>query len=478
MAFDFINIVTVLPEIVLLSMACVVLLIDLYTDSAEESLSYYLTQFTMVIVAAVIIIFAPEKTVLVFDGAYVSDNLSFVLKLSLCLLGFVVFVFSKKLLEDLKLDKSEYYALALFAMLGMMVMISAGNFLTIYLGLELLSLSLYSMIAMQRDSKRLVEVAMKYFVLGAVASGMLLYGISMIYGVTKSIQFDVIHEITMITGQSQLIMIFGLVFIVIGVAFKLGAVPFHMWLPDVYHGSSLPITLFIGSITKIAAFALIARVLVDGLEGLHASWKDMLAILAVLSLILGNIIAIAQKNIKRMFAYSTISHVGFIMLGLIAGNQLGYSASMFYTLVYALMATAGFGVLLMLSKNGIEAENIADLSGLSDRSPLLAVVMLVVMFSMAGVPPTVGFYAKLSVINAIVSSDMIWLALVAVFMSVVGAFYYLRIIKVMYFEKQDIIESVDNSFNERLFIGVNGLTILLLGLYPTTLMMLCSASFK
>jgi NADH-quinone oxidoreductase subunit N len=335
---------------------------------------------------------------------------------------------------------------------------------------------LYALVAFDRDSTGGSEAAMKYFVLGALASGMLLYGISMIYGATGALDFQTVAQSQARPSSESLVLVFGLVFVVIGVAFKFGAVPFHMWVPDVYHGAPMVVTLFLGSAPKIAAFALAMRLLVDALGGLHADWQGMLVILAVLSMALGNLAAIAQDNVKRMLAYSTISHVGFIFLGLLAGTPEGYSAAMFYAIVYALMAAAAFGILAMLSREGFEAENLHDLKGLNDRSPWLAGMMLLAMFSMAGVPPTVGFFAKLFVLDAVVSVDMVWLAVLGVVFSIIGAFYYIRVIKMMYFDKPISDVPIVPAMDTRIVVSVNGLAILGLGLFPAALFSACKSA--
>jgi NADH-quinone oxidoreductase subunit N len=388
-----------------------------------------------------------------------------------------VFLYSRPYLRERGLFKGEYYVLGLFAVLGMMVMVSAYSFLTVYLGLELLSLSLYAMVAFNRDSPQASEAAMKYFVLGALASGMLLYGMSMIYGVTGSLDLmEVSNHLIRSAGDMSVPLIFGLAFIVVGLGFKLGAVPFHMWVPDVYEGAPAPVTLFLGTAPKIAAFAMIIRVLEEGLGLLHADWQDMLIILAVLSLAVGNVIAIAQTNIKRMLAYSTIAHIGFVLLGLMAGTAQGYAAAMFYVVVYAVMATGAFGVIVFLSRNASEAERLDDFRGLNQRSPWMAFVMLLLMFSMTGVPPTVGFYAKLSVLQAVVQVDMWGLALYAVIMSVIGAFYYLRVVKLMYFDEAQLDAPLRGPMDVNIVLGANGLLMLGLGLFPGGLMALCAAA--
>jgi NADH-quinone oxidoreductase subunit N len=358
-----------------------------------------------------------------------------------------------------------------------MIMVSANTFLVAYLGLELLALSLYPMVAFDRDSKAGAEAAMKYFVLGALGSGMLLYGISMVYGATGALDFPSVAAVVTEQGLENKVLVFGLAFVVIGVAFKFGAVPFHMWVPDTYQGAPTSVVLFLGSAPKIAAFALAVRLMVDGLGGLHADWQGMLIILAVLSMGLGNLVAIAQTNLKRMLAYSTISHVGFIFLGLLAGTAQGYAAAMFYAIVYALMAAGAFGVLLLLSRKGFEAENLDDLKGLNERDSWYAAMMALLMFSMAGVPPTVGFMAKLLVLEAVVRVDLVWLAVVAVAFSIIGAFYYLRVVKLMYFDKPITLEPITVGAGARVALSVNGLAMLVLGLFPAGLLGICQAAF-
>jgi len=351
-------------------------------------------------------------------------------------------------------------------------MISASSFLTLYLGLELLSLCLYAMVALQRDSSVASESAMKYFVLGAIASGMLLYGMSMLYGATGSLDLQVIsQQLSSVTDKT--ILAFGLVFIIVGVAFKLGAVPFHMWIPDVYQGSPTAVTLYIASAPKIAAFAMLMRLLVGGLLELHEQWQGILIILAVASMAIGNIVAIAQTNIKRMLAYSAISHVGFLLLGVLSGTEEGFAASMFYIITYVLMSLASFGMIIIMSRKGFEADKLDDFKGLNERNPWFAFMMMFIMFSMAGVPPFVGFWAKLSVLKAVVSADLLWLAAVAVVFSIIGAFYYLRIIKVMYFDKAEETQPIECATDLRLVFTLNAGLILVIGLMPDSLIALC-----
>lgn len=458
-----------LPEIVMLCMASIVLVVDLFLNDKTRGGTYILSQFTLVALIAITAASFTDKEVTAFSGTFVRDGMGDLLKIFVYIVTFVLFLYSKSYLKAREMFKGEYFVLGLFGVLGMMVMISAQSFLTIYLGLELLSLCLYAMVALQRDSIIASESAMKYFVLGAIASGMLLYGMSMIYGATGSLDLTTISAA--VTAKSDnIVLIFGLVFVLVGVAFKLGAVPFHMWIPDVYQGSPTAVTIFIGTAPKIAAFAMMMRLLVDGLSGLYLQWQDMLIIMAIASLAIGNIVAIAQTNIKRMLAYSTISHVGFIMMGVLTATKSGYSASMFYTIVYSLMALGAFGMIMYMSRLGFESDKLDDFRGLNQRSPWFAFVMLIFMFSMAGVPPFVGFWAKLSILKAVIAADMVWLAVTAVFFSIIGAFYYLRIIKLMYFDTPQETSGIEGASDMRVMLSLNGMAILLLGLYPELIM--------
>ncbi len=415
---------------------------------------------------------------IVFDGNVVRDTVSDVLKVFLMIVALLGLVYARPWLKDRKLLVGEYYVLVLFAVLGMLVMVSANSFLTVYLGLELLALCLYALVAFDRDSKLGAEAAMKYFVLGALGSGMLLYGVSMIYGATGSIELGAVAETVANDGMKDKVLVFGIAFLVIGIGFKFGAVPFHMWVPDIYQGAPTPVVLFLASVPKIAAFALAIRLLVDGLGALHPHWQGMLIILSVLSMGLGNLVAIAQTNIKRMLAYSTISHVGFIFLGLLAGTSAGYASAMFYAIVYAVMAAGAFGILTILSREGFDAENLNDLKGLNDRDPWYAAMMALLMFSMAGVPPTVGFMAKLVVLQAVIRVDLIWLAVVAVAFSIIGAFYYLRVVKLIYFDRPETDAAIVTTGGVRVAMTVNGLAVLALGIFPAALLSLCHSAFS
>lgn len=477
MTLEMLNLSIAIPEMFLLALVCTVLVVDVYLKDERRNVTYILSQVGLIITLLLIAQQSPESRDQAFNGLFVSDALSTALKYVVVILVALVFVYSRNYLKDRDIFKGEFYVLGLFGLLGMMVMISANHFLSIYLGLELLSLSLYAMVAFDRDNPNAAEAAMKYFVLGAIASGMLLYGMSMVYGMTGSLN---IVEVAMSIEQmkeSNIVLIFGLVFMVIGLAFKMGAVPFHMWLPDVYHGSPSTVTSYIASAPKVAGFAMIIRLLAEGMGGMQADWQGMLVIMAVLSMVLGNVVAIAQTNLKRMLAYSTISHVGFIMLGLLAGSQEGYAAAMFYTIVYALMSLGSFGVIILLARKGFEADELNDLKGLNQRSPWFAFMMLILIFSMAGVPPTVGFWAKLAVLKAVVNIDMLWLALVAVFFSIIGVYYYLRVIKLMYFDDAEDKADISCSTDMQIALSANGLSILLLGIYPAALMTVCIAAF-
>ncbi|OOZ36970.1 NADH-quinone oxidoreductase subunit NuoN [Solemya velesiana gill symbiont] len=478
MQFELSTLIPVLPEIFILSAACLVLVVDLFLKEEQRVISYGITQASLLLAIGITAVTATGETQVVFDGSVIRDTMSDVLKIAIFIITAGAFLYAKDYLRDRDIFKGEFYVLGLFTVLGMMVMVSANTFLTIYLGLELLTLSMYALVAFNRDSVIGSEAAMKYFVLGALASGMLLYGISMIYGATGSIEFSAVSQGLANPEANKMVLIFGLVFVVIGLAFKFGAVPFHMWVPDVYHGAPTAVTLFIGSTPKIAAFALAMRMLVDGMGTLHGDWQGMLVILAILSMGIGNVVAIAQANIKRMLAYSTISHVGFILLGILAGTSKGYTAAMFYSIVYALMALGGFGIVMLLSRRGFEAENLEDYKGLNERSPWFAAMMLLLMFSMAGVPPTVGFFAKMFVLEAVVSVDMTWLALVGVFFSIIGAFYYLRIVKLMYFDKPVDDTPLTAGLDAQVVLSVNGLSMLALGMFPASLLSVCAAAFS
>ncbi len=484
---DKLSWISVYPEIILLIMACVIALADLGVKSPRRTQTYVLSLLTLAIVAALQASYAMGgATVYGFNNMVVSDPMGNWLKCFAAIAVMVTLVYGRPYAADRDMLRGgEIFSLSLFALLGIFVMISGNNFLVIYLGLELLTLSSYALVALRRDHATATEAAMKYFVLGALASGFLLYGLSMIYGATGSLDVNAVFR-AINSGQiKHQVLVFGLVFVVSGLAFKLGAVPFHMWIPDVYQGAPTAITLLIAGAPKLAAFAICIRLLVEGMLPLAIDWQQMLMVLAIGSLLIGNLAAIAQTNLKRMLAYSTISHMGFVLIGLMSGVVNGdihyaanaYGSSMFYVITYVLTTLASFGVILLLARDGFESEEIADLAGLNERSPLYAGVMAVCLFSLAGIPPMVGFYAKLSVLQALVASGSvlhIGLAVFAVMMSLIGAFYYLRVVKVMYFDKPVTAGTVSAPFDVRAVLSLNGALLLVLGLLPGGLMTLCA----
>lgn len=486
---DNISWLAVYPEIVLLVMACVIALVDLWVKSPRRTATYVLTMLTLAVVAALEGVYASSgNTFYGFGNMVVSDAMGNWLKCFATIAVMVTLVYSRPYAADRDMLRGgEMFTLSMFALLGMFIMISGNNFLVIYLGLELLTLSSYALVALRRDNATATEAAMKYFVLGAMASGFLLYGLSMLYGATGSLDIGQVFKAVLSGQVKHQVLVFGLVFVVAGLAFKLGVVPFHMWIPDVYQGAPTAITLMIGSAPKLAAFAITMRLLVDGLLPLAIDWQQMLAVLAIGSLLIGNLAAIAQTNLKRMLAYSTISQMGFVLLGLLSGVINGqvnsavaenaYSASMFYVVTYVLTTLATFGVILLLAREGFESEELSDLAGLNQRSPLYAGVMAICLFSMAGIPPLVGFYAKLAVLQSLLASGQtayIALAVFAVVMSLIGAFYYLRVVKVMYFDAPLTATSVSAPLDVRFVLTLNGALVLVLGLLPGGLMALCA----
>jgi NADH-quinone oxidoreductase subunit N len=451
-----------------------ILLADLFIKPANRIVIYLLAQATLFAAAYLTFSTHVPSVSYAFSNTFVDDAMSDVLKLMIYLGTSLIFVYSRQYIQLRNMYRGEFYALVLFSVIGMMIMVSGQNMLTLYIGLELLSLSLYALVALDRDNAKATEAAMKYFVLGALASGMLLYGMSMIYGMTGSLNIAEINAALLGSEKIHAVLILGLVFIVSGLAFKLGAVPFQMWVPDVYEGSPTAMTMLISSVPKLAAFAFVIRLLVQALPTMAVDWQQMLMIMAVLSIIIGNITAIAQTNLKRMLAYSTISHIGFMMFGLMSASINGFVYSMFYIVSYVLMTLAGFGMILLLSRKGFEAEKLDDLKGLNQRSPWHAFLMLIVMFSMAGVPPTLGFYAKFSVLQAALQAGYLWLVVFAVLMAVIGAFYYLRVIKLMYFDEPLDKSPIDAPMDMRIVLGVNALALLVIGLMPQGLMELCA----
>ncbi|MER2552428.1 MAG: NADH-quinone oxidoreductase subunit NuoN [Thauera sp.] len=469
-------------EIFVAVMALVIMLASTFARSIARNLAYLLTQATLIAAAFITIFTIEGEVVHTFGNLFISDLMGDVLKLMIYFSTAIALLYGRGYLADRKIDRPEYYLLALLMTLGMMVMVTANHMLPMYIGLEMMSLALYTMVAFDRDSARSTEAAMKYFVLGALASGLLLYGMSMVYGATGTLEFSGVAQALYNQTANQTVLMFGVVFLVAGICFKLGVVPFHMWVPDVYQGAPTAVTLVIATAPKLAAFAMAVRLLIWGLFDIAEEWQMMLMLVAAASIVLGNLAAIAQQNIKRMLAYSGISHMGFMLLGLLSGVVEGdrhfalnaYSSAMFYAISYVIMSLASFGMLILLSRAGFEAENIDDFKGLNKRSPWYALMMLFVMFSMAGVPFFIGFFAKLSVLQAVVAAGYFWLAVLAVVMSVIGAFYYLRVVKVMYFDEPLDASPIHAPSEVRLMLSANGLAIAALGLAPQALMSLCA----
>jgi NADH-quinone oxidoreductase subunit N len=481
-----INMAPLYAEIFLVVASCAILLIDMFLKEGKRNLTYILSLLTLVGCAAITWTdFNAGTTTYTFYNMFVSDPMANLLKLFTYLAVGITLVYSRQYVGDRGMMSGnmggEFYVLALFTMLGQMIMISGNNMLPIYLGLELMSLSLYALVAMRRDHATSTEAAMKYFILGSLASGFMLYGISMIYGATGSLDITTIAKLTSANAANHTILVFGLVFVVAGMAFKLGAVPFHMWVPDVYQGAPTGVTLLLGAAPKLASFAMMIRILVEGLLPMAFDWQQMLLALAVLSLAVGNLTAISQTNIKRMLAYSTIAQLGFVLLGMMAGVTGGsaanaapaYSAAMYYTITYVLTTLGSFGLVMMLARSGFEAEEIADFKGLAKRSPWYAVVMTVLMFSLAGVPPMMGFMAKWAVLQAVVSTGQYWLAVVAVLFSLIGAFYYLRVVKTIWFD--DVVDAspIVTPLDMRVALSLNGILVVLLGVMPGSLLAAC-----
>ncbi|QJQ52416.1 subunit N of NADH:ubiquinone oxidoreductase [Vitreoscilla sp. C1] len=470
------NLTPAIPEITLLCALGVVLLVDLFLTDRQRGITYALSLVSVALVAAVQLAIWQGQPAEAFNNLFVNDGISQVAKLMMYLGVFLVFIYSRNYLANRDIFKGEFYTLTLFALLGMNIMVSANHFLTLYVGLELLSLAMYAMVALRRDNLQATEAALKYFVLGALASGLLLYGISFVYGATGHLQLNAVLGALQGSDVNPWLMTLGLIFIVVGVAFKLGVVPFHMWVPDVYEGAPTAVTAFIGSAPKIAATVFAFRIVGTALPTLAEDWSGMFALLAVASLFVGNLAAIMQTNMKRMLAYSTVSHMGFVMLAFLGGFQNGgYAAALYYSIVYMLTGLVAFGVLMALSNKEHECEKISDLAGLNQKSPFLALMMLLAMFSMAGIPPLMGFYAKLSVLQALVATGgaYLWVAVFAVVMSLIGAFYYLRVVKVMYFDEPENDIKGDMRADAIVFLGLNGLALLVLGILPTSVVEWC-----
>ena len=477
--FTLNDILVMLPEIYMAGAACLLLLVDAFLRDEQRGATHWMAILVLIVAIYLVVFGQPDATVTAFDGMFVRDRMAEILKVFVLGSAALVFVFSRPYLRDRNLLIGEFYTLTIFAVLGLMLLVSAGNFVSLYLGLELYSLSAYALIALNRDSRLSSEAAIKYFVLSALASGLLLYGMSMIYGATGTLALDAIHRAAMTTAHPNLLR-FGLVFLVVGIGFKFGAAPFHMWIPDVYEGAPTPVVAFVSSAPKLAAFGMAWRLLQSGMGSMVGDWQIMLAALAVLSMAIGNVAAIAQSNLKRMLGYSTISHMGFLLLGLAGGSPGGYSAAMYYAVCYALMSTASFGIILLLARAGFECEMIDDLKGLNRRSPWFAGMMALAMFSLAGVPPLFGFFAKVLVLKAAIDAHMLWLAIVAIVFSIIGLFYYLRVVKVMYFDAPmedapPLQPKPDISL--RWVLSANALALLALGFGSGPLLTWCQAAF-
>lgn len=491
------NLAPAYPEIILLLLTIGILIVDMFLVRSKQIATWLLSLAAIAICAGTVLYFFSfycsqgYGKCYIFDKMFVSDPLSSLLKFFICLVMFVSFLYSRRYVNDRNMVGGfiggEYYILALFCLLGQMIIVSSANFLVLYLGIELMSLPLYALVAMQRNNSRVSEAAIKYFILGALGSGFLLYGISMMYGATGSLDLKEIAQICFLGHVDKTILVFGIVFIVSGMAFKLGVAPFHMWVPDVYEGAPTSVTLLIGGAPKLAAFAIFLRVLIEGLLPLAYDWQQMLVIIAVLSMAIGNITALAQTNIKRMLAYSTIGQMGFMLLGLLSGvvdkNISGiaasaYSSAFFYTFIYVLAVIGAFGIILTLSHAGYEAEKLDDFRGLNRRSSWHAFMMMLFMLSLAGIPPLAGFYAKWSVLQALIASDRTWLAIIAIILSVIAAFYYLRIVRLMYFDQPVVTEKITASRVEFFALGINTIAIVVFGILPGWLMNACYSSIS
>ena len=466
------------PEIFLGLAACAILMLDLLLNDAQRRWTGVLAVISLGLTAVLVCVQPLPVKIVALGGLFELDRMAQVLKVVTLLAVAVVFVYSTDYLQRRAILKGEYYVLGLFATLGSMVLISAGSLITLYLGLELMSLCLYAMVAFDRESGIAAESAIKYFVLGSMASGTLLYGMSIVYGVTGNLELAAIAGAVQNGLGDNIGLVFGIAFLIVGIGFKFGAVPFHMWIPDVYDGSPTSVTVFIGTASKLAAFALAMRLLPEALAGSQGDWSQMLVVLSVLSMAIGNIVAIAQSNLKRMLAYSTISHVGYTLLGILSGTAQGYQAAMFYMISYVLVAAGAFGMILLLARQGFEADKLVDFRGLNARSPWFAGMMAILMFSLAGVPPFIGFWAKLGVIQAVLGVNYTWLAVVAVLFSVVGAFYYLRIVKLMYFDEPTETTVIGGSALMRTVLSANALLAFGLGVIPGTLLQLCQRALQ
>jgi NADH-quinone oxidoreductase subunit N len=472
------NIHLALPEIIVLTTACLALLADLFFRHKYKSIAFYIACIGLVLAACISYLYIGSFKVLILNGLFISDDTAHLMKFFVYISVLLSFIYSSNYIDERQMPSGDYYVLGLFSTIGMMILISAHSLLTIYLGLELMSLPLYAMTAIRRTDSDSSEAAMKYFVMGAIASGMLLYGISLIYGATGKLDLlEVANAVAANWQQQNMLMVFATVFIMAGVGFKLAAVPFHMWAPDVYQGAPSSVTLFISTAPKIAALGMAFRLLTLGLVDISTQWQQIILVMSLLSAGLGNLFAVVQTKIKRLFAYSAISHIGFALFGLLAANAAGYSAALYYILIYSLMSAAAFGLVVLMSNQGMEIDSVDDLKGLNKRNPWLAFMMLIVMFSMAGVPPTVGFFTKLLVLKALVDVHLTWVAILGLLFTVMGAYYYIRIVKIMYFDQPIHSEPVVISKGSNLFYSLNCLSLLYLGIFPGALIATCINAF-
>lgn len=472
------NIHVALPEIILLITAVLALLSDLFLRDYCKNIALTLSIIGLVLCTVISALLLGSYKSIIFGGLFISDDSAQLMKIFICLCAIFSFIYSRHYVDERQIPSGDYYVLGLFSTLGMMVLVSAHSLLTIYLGLELLSLPLYAMTAIRRTNSDAAEAAMKYFVMGAIASGMMLYGLSLIYGATGKLDLlDIANAIAANWQEQDTLLSFGLVFIMVGVGFKLASMPFHMWAPDVYQGAPTSVTLFLSAAPKIAAIGMTLRLLTLALVDISAQWQQLLLIMALLSTGFGNLFAIAQNNIKRLLAYSAISHVGYALFGILTATEAGYAAALYYVLVYSIMTVAAFGLIVLLSNHGLEVENIDDLKGLNKRNPWMAFLMLIVMFSMAGVPPTVGFFTKLLVLKALVDVHLTWVAVLGLLFAVVGAYYYVRIVKVMYFDDAKDNAPVQISTSSQIFYSINCLSLLYLGIFPSGLISACINAF-
>lgn len=477
---DSINFMPAVAEIFILIMGSLTLLVGVFVKNKKlADITYYLVQLTLIIATVLSVMQFGRPTVVTLSDSFIQDNFAVLLKVVIYICGFFSFLYSRQYLREKRIPFNEFYILGLFSILGMIILVSANNFLTLFLGLELTSLPIYALVALRRDSGICSEAAIKYFIIGTMATGLLLFGLSMLYGATGSIQLEqVAQAITNTLVQQKLILILGSVFVVVGVTFKLGAVPFHMWVPDVYEGAPSPVTLFLASAPKVAGLGMAIRLLVIAMPSLLHQWQQQLILIAVLSISIGNIVAIVQANLKRMLAYSSIAHIGYMMLGLIAGTPKGYAAATFYMIAYAVMTLGAFGLIVILSRSGFEMESIDDFKGLNTKNPWLAFLMLIIMFSLAGIPPLVGFMAKVGVLEALIEVNMVWLASFAIVFAIIGSYYYIRVVKVMYFESPDMPGVIVCPLDMRIAVTVNTLAVLLLGIFPGALFTICHQAFN